>query len=62
MTFIDDCIRFCYVYLMHSKDEVLEEFKIFKIEVELQCETFNQCLRTYGGREYYDPNFLNMLV
>ena len=45
VTFIDDCTRYCYVYLMHSKDEVLEKFKIFKSEVELQCENFIKCLR-----------------
>ena len=46
ITFIDDCTRYCYVYLMHSKDKVLEKFKIFKTEVKLQCETFIKCLRS----------------
>ena len=27
MTFIDDCTRFCYVYLLKSKDEALYYFK-----------------------------------
>ena len=46
-----------YVYLLHSKDEALEKFKVFKSEVELQCETFIKCLRTDRGGEYYDPNY-----
>jgi hypothetical protein len=38
MTFIDDCTRFCYVYLLKSKDEALHYFKIYKAEVENQRE------------------------
>jgi hypothetical protein len=38
MTFIDDCTRFCYVYLLKSKDEALHYFKIYKAEVENQLE------------------------
>jgi hypothetical protein len=30
MTFIDDCTRFCYEYLLKSKDEALHYFKIYK--------------------------------
>ena len=26
VTFIDDCTRYCYVYLLRSKDEALEKF------------------------------------
>jgi hypothetical protein len=36
--FIDDCTRFCYVYLMKTKDEALHYFKIYKAEVENQLE------------------------
>ncbi|GJU99676.1 zinc finger, CCHC-type containing protein [Tanacetum coccineum] len=36
VTFIDDASRFCYVYLLHLKDEVLDKFKVFKTKVELQ--------------------------
>ncbi|GJR18608.1 zinc finger, CCHC-type containing protein [Tanacetum coccineum] len=36
VTFIDDDLRFCYVYLLHSKDEALDKFKVIKTEVELQ--------------------------
>jgi hypothetical protein len=34
MSFIDDCTSFCYVYLLKSKDETLNYFKIYKAEVE----------------------------
>ncbi|GKD75346.1 zinc finger, CCHC-type containing protein [Tanacetum coccineum] len=33
VAFIDDASRFCYVYLLHSKDEALDKFKVFKTEV-----------------------------
>jgi hypothetical protein len=32
MTFIDDCTRFCYVYLLKTKDEALNYFKAYKAE------------------------------
>ena len=38
ITFIDDCTRFCHVYLLKSKDEALHYFKIYKAEVENQLE------------------------
>nr|GEW85284.1 hypothetical protein [Tanacetum cinerariifolium] len=56
-TFIDDYSRYCCVYLLHSKDEVLEKFKIYKNEVELKCDTRIKCLRTDRGGEYYDPGY-----
>ncbi|GKE80652.1 zinc finger, CCHC-type containing protein, partial [Tanacetum coccineum] len=36
VTFIDDAFRFCYVYLLHSKDKALDKFKLFKTKVELK--------------------------
>jgi hypothetical protein len=38
MTLIDDATRFCYVYLLKTKDEALNCFKIYKAEVETQLE------------------------
>ena len=57
VTFIDDCTRFCYVYLLNYKDEVMEKFKIYKEEVELHCESFIKCLRSDRGGEYYDSTY-----
>ena len=34
ITFIDDYSIFCYVYLLHSKDETIDVFKTYKNEVE----------------------------
>jgi len=57
ITFIDDYSRYCYVYLLSSKDEALEKFKIYKNEVELHCEKFLNCLRCNRGGEYYSPSY-----
>nr|GEU37667.1 zinc finger, CCHC-type [Tanacetum cinerariifolium] len=57
ITFIDDTSRFCYVYLVHAKDEALDKFRIYKTEVELQQNDLIKTLRTDRGGEYYDPVF-----
>ncbi|GKB92753.1 zinc finger, CCHC-type containing protein [Tanacetum coccineum] len=57
ITFIDDASRFCYVYLLHAKDEALDKFRIYKTEVELQQNDLVKTFRTDRGGEYYDPLF-----
>ncbi|KAD2393511.1 hypothetical protein E3N88_40488 [Mikania micrantha] len=57
VTFIDDASRFCYVYLLYSKNEALDKFKIYKTEVELQRNELIKTLRTDRGGEYYDPSY-----
>ncbi|GJZ25882.1 zinc finger, CCHC-type containing protein [Tanacetum coccineum] len=46
--------QFCYVYLLHSKDEALDKFKVFKTEVELQQGSQIKRFRTDRGGEYMD--------
>ena len=55
MTFIDDFTKYCYVYLLHSKDETLEKFKEFKLEVENQLKTTIKVVRSDRRGEYDDP-------
>jgi hypothetical protein len=38
MTMIDDASRYCYVYLLKTKDNALNCFKIYKAEIEYQLE------------------------
>nr|GEV72984.1 zinc finger, CCHC-type [Tanacetum cinerariifolium] len=52
VTFIDDASRFCYVYLLYTKDEALDKFKVFKTEVEVQQGSLIKRFRTDRGREY----------
>ncbi|GJY46647.1 hypothetical protein Tco_0435710 [Tanacetum coccineum] len=51
ITFIDDASKFCYVYLLHAKDEALDKFRIYKTEVELQQIDLIKTLRTDRGGE-----------
>jgi transposase InsO family protein len=53
MTLIDDAIRFCYVYLLQTKDEALDYFKIYKGQVENQLERKIKRLRPDRGGEYF---------
>ncbi|KAL0414013.1 UNVERIFIED_CONTAM: Retrovirus-related Pol polyprotein from transposon TNT 1-94 [Sesamum radiatum] len=55
ITFIDDCTRFCYVYLLRSKDEALEAFKLYKNEVENQLSKTIKAVRSDRGGEYGAP-------
>ncbi|GKA82241.1 zinc finger, CCHC-type containing protein [Tanacetum coccineum] len=57
--FIDDTSRFCYIYLLHSKDEALDKFKVFKTEVELQQESLIKRFGTDRGGEYMDTLYFN---
>ena len=57
MTLIDDATRFCYVYLLRTKDEALDYFKIYKAEVENQLERKIKRLRPDRGGEYFPKIF-----
>ena len=53
VTFIDDFSRFCILYLISEKSQVLDVFKIFKTEVERQTEKLIKVVRSDRGGEYY---------
>ena len=55
ITFIDDCTRFCYVYLLNSKDEAVDVFKQYKNEVENQLNLKIKMIRSDRGGEYESP-------
>ena len=55
LTLIDDCTRYCYVYLLRSKDEALEMFQHFKNEVENQLDRKIKVIRSDRGGEYEAP-------
>ena len=57
MTLIDDAYRFCYVYLLQTKDEALNYLKIYKTEVENQLERKIKHLRSDRGGEYFPKIF-----
>jgi transposase InsO family protein len=57
ITLIDDCTRFCYVYLLKSKDEAFHYFKIYKGEIENQLEWEIKRVRSDRGGEYFSNEF-----
>ena len=57
ITFIDDCSKYCYVYLLHSKDEALNSFKTYKAEVENRLEKKIKVIRSDRGGEYESAAF-----
>ena len=42
-----------YLYMLHNKNEALDAFIIFKVEVEKQCGKRIKIVRTDRGGEYY---------
>jgi hypothetical protein len=57
MIMIDDTSRYCYVYLLKTKDEALNCFKIYKTEVENQLEKKIKIFRSDRGGEYFSNEF-----
>ena len=55
ITFIDDSTRYCHLYLLESKNEAFEAFKIYKNEVENQLERKIKVLKSDRGGEYVHP-------
>ena len=53
ITFIDDCSRYMYLYMLHNKNEALDAFKVFKAEVEKQTSKPIKIVRTDRGGVYY---------
>ena len=54
ITFIDDCIRYCYV---NSKDEAINMFITYKAEVENQLNKKIKILKSDRGGEYESNDF-----
>ncbi|GJT50981.1 retrovirus-related pol polyprotein from transposon TNT 1-94 [Tanacetum coccineum] len=57
ITFIDNCSRYTYVYLLKSKDKAFKTFKIYKAEEENQRGKKIQILRSDRGGEYFSTEF-----
>ena len=55
ITFVDDYTKYCYVYLLKSKDEAIEKFGLYKNKVENQLNNKIKVLRSDRGGEYESP-------
>ena len=61
ITFIDDCSRYTYVYLLRTKDEALSKFKIYVIEVENKLNRKVVTFKSERGGEYTSKEFFRLL-
>jgi hypothetical protein len=57
LIFIDDATHFSYVYMLKTKDEALNYFKIYKAKVENQLGKKFSPLRDDCGGEYASNDF-----
>ncbi|KAF3622351.1 putative triacylglycerol lipase 2-like [Capsicum annuum] len=55
VTFIDDCLRKLWIYVLKSKDQVLGVFKQFQASVERETGKKLKCIRTDNSGEYCGP-------
>ena len=55
---MDDSTKYCYVYLLKSKDEAIKKFVLYKNENENQLNKKIKLLRSDRGGEYELPFFL----
>jgi hypothetical protein len=58
--FIDDCTRYCYIYIFMSKDEVLEMIKHYKNKVNKKINKKIKVIRSDKGGEY-DTHLVNSI-
>nr|GEW60926.1 zinc finger, CCHC-type [Tanacetum cinerariifolium] len=61
VTFIDDALRFCYVYLLHTKDKALDKFKVFKTQIELKQGSLIKRIRTDRRGGYMDTLYFQSI-
>ncbi|GKB58046.1 retrovirus-related pol polyprotein from transposon TNT 1-94 [Tanacetum coccineum] len=55
ITFINDCSKYCYIYLLKSKDEAIDKLVLYKTEVENQLGKKIKVVRSDIGGEYVAP-------
>ena len=54
MTFIHDSTKFCYIYLLKSKDKAIEKFAMYKSEVENQLNKKIKRIRSNHDGEHVE--------
>ena len=62
ITFIDDCTRYCYVYLLNSKDETMHMFLTYKVEVENQLNKNIKILKSDRDGEYESNDLVSYVL
>ena len=62
VTFIDDCTRMTWLYLLKHKSDVFSVFKTFHTMVQTQFSTDIRILRSDNGGEYVNSEFSHYLT
>ena len=62
ITFMDDYLRYGYVYLMRRKSKAFEKFKKFRVEVENQLGKYIKAIQSDRGGEYLFGDFKDYLT
>ena len=62
ITFMDDYLRYGYVYLMKRKSETFEKFKEFRAKVENQLGKRIKAIRSDRGGKYLLGDFKDYLT
>ena len=57
VTFIDDCTRMTWLYLMKHKNEVFNKFRSFHTMIKTQYSAILKILRSDNGEEYVSYEF-----
>ncbi|CAL9004132.1 unnamed protein product, partial [Prunus brigantina] len=57
VTFIDDCTRMTWIYLMKNKNEVFSRFQSFHKQMKTQFNAQIQILRSDNGGEFVNHDF-----
>lgn len=55
ITFIDDCKKSCYLYLLKGKEKAIEKNVLYKNEIENKVNKKIKELRTNRGSKYVVP-------
>ena len=61
INFIDNCTRYCYVYLLNGKDEAIETYWQYKTEVENQLDKKIVMIRS-GRCGEYESSFVEIYL
>ena len=62
VSFIDDCTRYCWVYLMKKRSDFLSIFNDFRILIKTQHSSVIKCFRCDLGGEYTSHAFTDLLA
>ena len=62
ITFVDDCSRVTWLYLMKSHYEIFSIFQNFCSEIKTQFNTSMKILRSDNAKEYFSSSFTNFMI